>query len=102
MIFNTLKNREILVSEWNFEYSLRRKAARKSEFNLEPFASRLEWLQDEMLKLSRLTRVDQSLYPYTLLAVQNKALTSTNVNVRYTYDFFFLIQIFLCFIVGSV
>uniref|UniRef100_F1KQP7 non-specific serine/threonine protein kinase n=1 Tax=Ascaris suum TaxID=6253 RepID=F1KQP7_ASCSU len=78
-------NREILVSEWNFEYSLRRKAARKSEFNLEPFASRLEWLQDEMLKLSRLTRVDQSLYPYTLLAVQNKALTSTNVNVRILY-----------------
>uniref|UniRef100_A0A915AH84 non-specific serine/threonine protein kinase n=1 Tax=Parascaris univalens TaxID=6257 RepID=A0A915AH84_PARUN len=78
-------NREILVSEWSFEYSLRKKAARKSEFTVEPFVSRLEWVQDEMLKLSRLTRVDQSLYPYTLLAIQKKALTSTNVSVRILY-----------------
>ncbi|VDM50239.1 unnamed protein product [Toxocara canis] len=76
------QNRELFVSEWNLEYSLGRKAARKNEFNTELFVSKLEWLEGEMLKLSKLARVDQSLYPYTLFALQKKVLTPTNVNVR--------------------
>ncbi|KHN74706.1 Eukaryotic translation initiation factor 2-alpha kinase 4 [Toxocara canis] len=78
-------NRELFVSEWNLEYSLGRKAARKNEFNTELFVSKLEWLEGEMLKLSKLARVDQSLYPYTLFALQKKVLTPTNVNVRILY-----------------
>lgn len=78
----TLQNRELFVTEWNF---VRSNKAR-SNFTKD-FSQKLDGIEEQMNMLTAMTNVDQRLCPYEVLAVQKNKLSNSGIDIRSRYTF---------------